>query len=426
MPAKPLTRRLDRLAGDGKNSGGGLPLPPLFQTVMAELVDHGDRAIGDLIGPVEKAVPKRERVDILYPENGYSGLVEDLLGQLQEYRLAAQSDGTWLVGENFAAGQARRVIPARKDKNQAISITVLSKEERDRVSVADRDKRELRSMYSSLLNERTFNVPMEGRKRPQALRLHPLARAIPQMSEKEFMDLGYDIKEHGVKVPIVLFDGQVLDGRHRVAAAAALQVSVRVDQFEGDEAAAGEHVVSLNLQRRNLNIPQRALVVQQLLLPQAEAEAEAKDREPATGEAHGSGQDSLSPTGDTLMKATQAAAARSHGLASARTLQRMQPVREAPRTQERIRRGEITSATHARREALAELGIEAPADIPAMLPRSAYMSMGQALYELRKANEVLGGDNPGRTPTEQYLSRLRELNEAMEETGRLINGRSTD
>jgi len=91
MPTKPLTRRLDRLAGDGKNRGGGLPLPPLFQTVMAELLDHDTRSIDDLIGPVELAVPKRERVDVLYPENGYSGLVEDLLGQLRQYRLAAPS-----------------------------------------------------------------------------------------------------------------------------------------------------------------------------------------------------------------------------------------------------------------------------------------------------------------------------------------------
>ena len=134
-------------------------------------------------------------------------------------------------------------------------------------------------MYNALSDERTFNVVAQGRKRSPALRLHPLARAIPKMSEQEFLHLGEDIKQHGVQVPIVPFDGQVLDGRHRVAVAAALRVPVRIDQLDGDEAAARDHVVSLNLQRRNLNIPQRALFVHQLFLLQAEAEAKVRDRE---------------------------------------------------------------------------------------------------------------------------------------------------
>ena len=73
----------------------------------------------------------------------------------------------------------------------------------------------------------------------------------------------------------------------------------------------------------------------------------------------GQGQVKASPPGDTLIddiQATQAAAARSHGLASARTLQRMQPVREAPLTRELVRSGKIKTATAARGEALKELG----------------------------------------------------------------------
>lgn len=77
-------------------------------------------------------------------------------------------------------------------------------------------------------------------------------------------------------------------------------------------------------------------MIQDLLLPQAEAEAKEKQ---SLSQGQGI---KVSPMGDTLnddkvgVLATRLAAARSHGLVSARTLQRMQPVRQAPKTQERM------------------------------------------------------------------------------------------
>ena len=96
-------------------------------------------------------------------------------------------------------------------------------------------------------------------------------------------------------------------------------------------------------------------------------------------------------------------------------------MREATITQERIRRGEITSATEARRQALTELGREVSADVPAMNPRSPYLGFGQAIYELRKANKALADDNPGRLLVERLRNRLEELKDALAESERLID-----
>ena len=62
MPSTSTTR-LERLAGDGENrGGGGLPLPPLFHTIAAELLDRGESTVEELVRPVEKELEfKRER-----------------------------------------------------------------------------------------------------------------------------------------------------------------------------------------------------------------------------------------------------------------------------------------------------------------------------------------------------------------------------
>ena len=148
MPTKKLSR-LDRLAGDGKNSGGGIPLPPLFQTVVGELLDHDARTVGDFIAPVQQAIPNMARVNMLYPGEGYEGLITDVLEQLKSKGLASYADGAWKMGDKFQEGKAQNVIPGRKNKNKPLKITVYSKEERDRRSAATRDDRNSRPCITS-------------------------------------------------------------------------------------------------------------------------------------------------------------------------------------------------------------------------------------------------------------------------------------
>jgi hypothetical protein len=48
-----------------------------------------------------------------------------------------------------------------------------------------------------------------------ALKPHRFADLLPEMSNDEFSALVEDIRTNGLRVPIVLHEGAILDGRHR-------------------------------------------------------------------------------------------------------------------------------------------------------------------------------------------------------------------
>jgi len=47
------------------------------------------------------------------------------------------------------------------------------------------------------------------------MKIHPAAKAIPEMLPAEFAALKADIESRGLIVPIETYKGQLLDGRHR-------------------------------------------------------------------------------------------------------------------------------------------------------------------------------------------------------------------
>jgi N6-adenosine-specific RNA methylase IME4 len=69
-----------------------------------------------------------------------------------------------------------------------------------------------------------------------------------------------DIAANGVREPVVVYDGKILDGRNRYLMARDLKLSFPVRDFEGDDAAALAFVLSTNLHRRHLTEAQRASV----------------------------------------------------------------------------------------------------------------------------------------------------------------------
>jgi hypothetical protein len=89
---------------------------------------------------------------------------------------------------------------------------------------------------------------------------HPYADLFPMMTAQELESLADDIKENGLRQPIVLYNDMVLDGRNRLAACERAGVEPNYQDHKGDDASALALVVSLNVQRRDLTGAQRAIV----------------------------------------------------------------------------------------------------------------------------------------------------------------------
>jgi hypothetical protein len=219
-----------------------------------------------------------------------------------------------------------------------------------------------------------------------------LVENVTVLPEKDFINLAREIKTNGILRPMTLFQDQILDGRHRVAIAAALQIPVPAQEFKGDESQALAFVRGETIWRRELSklpMPQRALEIYNLY--GEEAETEARERQSEAGQQYGRGKDSLASDEAKLSSEGNAfaiMAARSNGLVSRATLERMKPVFEAPRTQERIRRGEITTVADARIKALEELGLDASAEAPERR-RTPHMKLRDAISAIKTTADTL-------------------------------------
>jgi hypothetical protein len=106
---------------------------------------------------------------------------------------------------------------------------------------------------------------------------HAVANIFPMMGEPEFSDLKADIAKNGLKLPIWLHEGKIVDGRNRYKA--CLEVGGNVERFEEWDGVGSlvEFAASLNLQRRNLSQSQKAMAAQ-ACLPLLEAEARARQK----------------------------------------------------------------------------------------------------------------------------------------------------
>ena len=87
---------------------------------------------------------------------------------------------------------------------------------------------------------------------------HPLAGLFPMLPDEEIAELADDICTFGQRVPIMVLDGQVLDGRNRLAACRIADIEPAFELYEGDDPFA--FVLSHNLHRRHLTASQRAMV----------------------------------------------------------------------------------------------------------------------------------------------------------------------
>lgn len=93
---------------------------------------------------------------------------------------------------------------------------------------------------------------------------HDFANLFPMLDAAAQDALRADIQAFGVREPVILFDGRILDGRNRYMAARDLGLDFPVADFDGTEAEALAYVLSTNLHRRHLTESQRAAVAAKL------------------------------------------------------------------------------------------------------------------------------------------------------------------
>lgn len=107
----------------------------------------------------------------------------------------------------------------------------------------------------------------------EELTAHPLAQLIPPMAADELDKLVSDIRTNGLIEPIIIYQGQILDGRHRHLACQLADVAPKFTEYSGSDPLA--FVLSKNLHRRHLSSAQRAAIAMETL-PLLEEQAKAR------------------------------------------------------------------------------------------------------------------------------------------------------
>lgn len=96
---------------------------------------------------------------------------------------------------------------------------------------------------------------------------HPAAELFPMMPPDQYEAFKEDIRKNGFQQDIVLYKGQILDGRNRYKAAIELNMldELPIAEMDDDtEIDPFQWVISRNLHRRHLNESQRAKIAAKL------------------------------------------------------------------------------------------------------------------------------------------------------------------
>jgi hypothetical protein len=97
---------------------------------------------------------------------------------------------------------------------------------------------------------------------------HPLAATFPMIEGTPMEELKADIRNHGILEPIRLYQGMILDGRNRYAAAKAVGHAFTSKDFRewtGTVVEAEAWVISTNFHRRQLTNAQKQEVIQKMI-----------------------------------------------------------------------------------------------------------------------------------------------------------------
>lgn len=89
--------------------------------------------------------------------------------------------------------------------------------------------------------------------------LHYLCSLFPRIVGAEFDALVADIRANGLRQPITLHDGKILDGGNRYRACIEAGIDPEFVEFDGDNALS--FVLSANMHRRHMSAGQQAAIV---------------------------------------------------------------------------------------------------------------------------------------------------------------------
>ena len=90
------------------------------------------------------------------------------------------------------------------------------------------------------------------------LEYHDFCKLFPACSPEDYAALKKSIEINGLLEPIVLFEGKILDGRHRYEICQELGIEPKTVVFDGDDPLL--FVFAKNIARRHLNASQRAMI----------------------------------------------------------------------------------------------------------------------------------------------------------------------
>ena len=169
---------------------------------------------------------------------------------------------------------------------------------------------------------------------PKTLEAHELADLIPPMSDETYTKLRDDIKENGLLEPIALYEGRILDGRHRYRVCQELGIDCPTKDYDGDDPA--RFVISLNVMRRHLSYTERAAIA---LAAVPHFREEAKKRQ---GERVDLTSGPTEPEVAVVVKRAIGQAAAAAGVSRV-TVQRLQRVeRDDPELHVKVMRGDVS------------------------------------------------------------------------------------
>ncbi len=184
--------------------------------------------------------------------------------------------------------------------------------------------------------------------------VHRAAELFPMMNAASLAALADDIREHGQREPVILFDGAVLDGRNRLRACELAGVAPRFVTVESYEVGDPiDFVLSLNEKRRHMTDSQLATLAVDVNALNAVLAAERARAGRAAGlEARWSGNGPLpdhpAPERDNDGRSlTQSAKQVGAGINSTATMAAVQRV--APEVFAAVKSGAIKAVTDAKR-----------------------------------------------------------------------------